>query len=492
MDIPSLLDTDPGGGSPATGTFAQACAAARVAVGTMRELAASGLPGEASGGDLVARIGAAAALAREVDLVLAQLSREADRRSDVPGGGVVRREGHRSAADLVATATGGTRAEAGRLIEVGRALEEIGASDGAPDAVPPDSPPPPRPAPRHPLVAGALSRGEISADCGTQIMTMLDSLPASVPAEHRERAERDLIARASGMSATRFAAVVRRFRARLDVAQHTRDLARMRERRSLRIWENRDGMLELHGQLDPETGAPLRAALDALVGDAMRRSKDSVGEDTRTTDQMRADSLAALARHGLGCTATDLPLSTVTVVVRVDEKDLHAGLGLGEVDGTSTPVDVATVRRMAADAHVIPAVLGSNGELLDFGRRRRLFTRSQRLALGERDGGCAFCGAALAWTDAHHIRWWGRDVGRTDLANGVLLCGHCHTTVHTQGWEIRATATEVWFVPPASVDPEQRPRPGGRARFDAPRDLGGLRQTRGVPPSAAEREHEAA
>ncbi|SEJ63105.1 HNH endonuclease [Demequina mangrovi] len=430
----------------------------------MRALTAEG---GSPGREVLGQLEAVALLAREVDMVLARLSREAQRLSDeAPGGGLARRHGHRGAADLVASTTGGTRAEAQRLLDAGRALE--GVEPAAPTSDPALAP---TPVPRHPHVAAALDRLEISVDCATQIIDMLDALEERVEPDRLTRAERELVARARGMSATRFAAVVRRTRAALDIHAHEKSLARMRASRWVRMYEDRDGMVVLSGRLDPETAAPVRAALDGLVGDAMRRSKDALGEDTRSTDQMRADALSALSRHGLGCTATDLPLSTVTVIVRIAEKDLHAGLGLGEVDGTSTPVDVATVRRMAADAHLIPAVLGSAGELLDLGRRRRLFTRSQRLALGERDGGCAFCGAPQVWTDAHHIQWWGRDHGRTDLANGVLLCGHCHTTVHTQGWDIHATATTIDFIPPASVDPARQPRPGGRRRFHAPHGL---------------------
>jgi len=489
MDAPHLFDDLPGGS--AVGAFGRACGQARSAVGTMRSLAGAG-----AAEDPVDRLGGAAQLAREVDLVLARTAREIECLSDAPGGGLARRHGHRSAADLVAATMGTTRAEAWRLLEVGRALEELEAGDDdderpaeddadspddsgedSPDEVPDDDPddddppppaPKPRPQPRYPAVAAALDRGEISADCGSQIITMLDSLSAEVSDERKQEAAGELVARAVGLDATRFARIVRRFKARLDVEEHQRTLARMRARRTLRMWENRDGMLVLNGELDPETAAPVRAALDALVGDAMRRSQEAVGEDTRTTDQMRADSLASLARHALGCTATDLALSTVSVVVRVNEADLRTGTGTAEVDGCTQPIDISTVRRMAANADLIPAVLGGRGELLDLGRRRRLFTRAQRLALGERDGGCAFCGAPPAWTEVHHIRWWGRDHGPTSLANGILLCSHCHHTIHDQGWDIEASDTEVWFIPPASVDPERRRRIGGRAKFYPP------------------------
>ena len=63
---------------------------------------------------------------------------------------------------------------------------------------------------------------------------------------------------------------------------------------------------------------------------------------------------------------------------------------------------------MAADAGIIPMVLGGESQTLDFGRTRRLFTTAQRLALAERDGGCAWpgCPHPPSYTEAHHLRWW--------------------------------------------------------------------------------------
>ncbi|WP_062515895.1 HNH endonuclease [Demequina gelatinilytica] len=499
MDIPNLFDADPGA-DPAVGSFRRACLDARAAVGTMRGLASSG-----GAADVVKRLGDAAQLAREVDMVLARTAHDIAIRSDVPGGGLAKHHGYRSAADLVAAAMGTTRAEAWRLLEVGRTLEEMeggkpddgsddpegGAGDGrdaAPDSpegnpppAPPPEPPTPRPAAsRYPAVAAALLQGEISADCGAQIITMLDSLAEGVPEEAKRVAASQLVERALGLDATRFARIVARFRAALDIEQHERNLARMRRARHLRMWENRAGMLVINGELDPETAAPVRAALDALVGDAMRASRANPGVDERTTDQMRADALADLARHALGCESTTPLLGSTTVVVRVSETDLRTGAGLGEVDGCSQPVDIATARRLAATAFVVPAVLGSKSELLDLGRRTYPFTRAQRIALGERDGGCAFCGVPPAWCEAHHLQFWSRG-GRTDLSNGALLCSHCHHVIHDQGWTVRATDTEIWFIPPSSVDPARVPRQGGRARFGPPR---AWRPRRGEPPSA--------
>ena len=217
----------------------------------------------------------------------------------------------------------------------------------------------------------------------------------------------------------------------------------------------------------------MKAAIEALVSDALRRREPTssderaIVDDPRTIPQIGADALAEVARHALGCAQTITPLAKTTVVVRLELDVLRSGIGHARIDGIDQPISAATARRMAADAELIPAVFGGASLPLDLGRAARLITRAQRLALGERDGGCASCGQNIAYVEAHHIEWWERDAGPTDLANGVLLCSFCHRMVHRDGWGIRATAGSVWFIPPPHVDPHQTPRLGGRARFES-------------------------
>ena len=92
-----------------------------------------------------------------------------------------------------------------------------------------------------------------------------------------------------------------------------------------------------------------------------------------------------------------------------------------------------TVRRLACDAAIIPAVLGSEGEVLDLGRQVRLFTGSQVRRLWLRDGCCSFpgCDMPAQWADAHHLVHWA-DGGGTGVDNGALLCERHHTIVHTR------------------------------------------------------------
>ena len=120
---------------------------------------------------------------------------------------------------------------------------------------------------------------------------------------------------------------------------------------------------------------------------------------------------------------------------------LKTGLAEAAVTGTTaddTELSIATIRRLACDAEIIPAVLGTQGEALDVGRASRLVTAAIWVALVLRDRHCAFpgCDRPPLMCHAHHIRHW-INGGETKLSNLVLLCGHHHRVIHHTPWEVR-------------------------------------------------------
>ncbi|RJT89654.1 HNH endonuclease [Cryobacterium melibiosiphilum] len=251
-----------------------------------------------------------------------------------------------------------------------------------------------------------------------------------------------------------------------------------------------NGMKRYVLEADPVSAAFFDTAIDALVGAELRKPRfeptetapstdeDECGEphlqlvETRTIQQMCFDAFVEIVRHGLSCTQGPGPLNHTTVIVRMTLQSLLDGLGEAHLDGIEQPISAGTARRMAADAHIIPMVLGGDSEVLDFGVGRRLFSRAQKLALAERDGGCATpgCNRPPSYTQAHHILWWKAHGGPTDLTNGVLQCGPCHHRIHEEGWDVVVTHNVVWFIPPTSIDPNRRPHRGGRP--PAPRPTG--------------------
>ncbi|MFW7413875.1 DUF222 domain-containing protein [Demequina sp. SO4-18] len=407
---------------------------------------------------------------RSWDLCMASTSAEIGRRSapDLGSTGLARKRGFTDPATMLANETGSSRREARTLIEAGRAIAEAEAHERKElEALATGAPPPEPEEPVYPEVARALAERRIGVDAASAITGMLDSVRALVTREVVAETERQLVRKAPGLSAEKFRVIVRRHLAwlRADAAEERQKT--MAADRYLVLKEDSDGMVEIRGRLDPVSAAPLRAAIDGMVKRAFRMRRDDpdpLAPDNRTAGQIRADALSTFARHMLGCKKAPISKASTTVVVWTGLEDLKRGVGAAEVEGGDGVIPVSELRKLAVDAQYIPVVLGGKGQVLDVGRKWRMFSRAQRVALLERDGGCAMCGAPPSHCEAHHIEWWSWG-GKSDLSNGVMLCVACHHTVHNNGWGIQASHDEVWFIPPAEVDPTRTRRLGGRARF---------------------------
>ena len=424
------------------------------------------LPASAlKGSQLIAVNNALGLLQRRTSAVHAPVAAEIMRESrpELGSDGLAKQQGFRNPAVLIAATTGTSTGDAQRLVKVGEATAPRTTLTG--EAAPA----------RHPFVAAAHNAGKIGVDAASAIITMLDRAALRADRDALDAAERILSEQAVGMSLDQLAKLIARAEAHLDpdgLEPKERDA---RGERNLVMYE-RDGMFHFNGKCDVESGAPIKTVIEAVVTADFRAALDDPNRgsdpdsDMRSVPQRQLDALVLMARHVLGCEQKDLPLAGATVVVRMSLDDLESGEGHALIDGINQPVSIATARRMAAGGSIIPCVLGNAGQILEWGREKRLFTRSQRLALVERDGGCAMCGLPPGMTRAHHILWWVRDRGPTDLENGVLLCESCHHRIHDNGWDIRiegvGTRAKVWFIPPRHVDPDRTPRLGGRARFD--------------------------
>ena len=209
-----------------------------------------------------------------------------------------------------------------------------------------------------------------------------------------------------------------------------------------------DGMYHAVLTLDPASHAAIQPVIDALS--APVTATDENGQpllDTRTGDQRRLDALVEVCgayqtagnRVRLGVKAR--------LVVTMNLTDLQHGVGHGTSDNGDI-LSPATMRHLACDAGIIPAVLGSDSELLDLGREERLATPAQIIALRHRDNGCSYpsCDRPPNWCQAHHIKHW-LDGGPTNLNNLTLLCQRHHTIVHQHGHTATITKTGVTWHP---------------------------------------------
>uniref|UniRef100_UPI002626073E HNH endonuclease signature motif containing protein n=1 Tax=Nocardioides sp. TaxID=35761 RepID=UPI002626073E len=99
--------------------------------------------------------------------------------------------------------------------------------------------------------------------------------------------------------------------------------------------------------------------------------------------------------------------------------------------------------------NLIPAVLGTRGEVVDLGRTTRLFTTGQVKALRLRHPHCQGhgCDRPASHCEAHHHHRW-LDGGPTDLTNALLLCSRCHHRAHDPRLTTEVTDNgEVHFTP---------------------------------------------
>ncbi|MEU8255591.1 DUF222 domain-containing protein [Micromonospora inaquosa] len=313
----------------------------------------------------------------------------------------------------------------------------------------------------NPGVRQALADGHISLDQARVIADTVNTVQTTAGPEAADKAVSLLTDWAGQFDPTHLRTLGTRILEHIapdlaDAAAHAAleaDARRATRDRHLTLSTLTDGRLRLTGTLDTETAGLFRAAIDPL-------STPSGTDDSRSPGQRRHDALADICQ--LALRTGELPDSggdPAQIVVTTNYDGLTQQLSSGALDiGLHLTPD--TVRRLACDATILPAVLDSAGQVLDVGRQRRLITGPLRRALVLRDRGCAFpgCDRPPRWCHAHHIHHW-TDGGTTNLDNAVLLRGHHHRHVHQTDWVVRlGDDGHPEFIPPAWLDPEQLPR----------------------------------
>jgi Domain of unknown function (DUF222) len=316
---------------------------------------------------------------------------------------------------------------------------------------------------RRPALDLALGSAEVNVEQAQVIGAVVADLPEQVGADVVDKAEAALIEHADRFDPDALRRLGRRILSHVapEVAEEAerkaleRAEARARAGRGLTLSAAGDGRVRIHGTLDAESAAVVTAALDPLCN-----PRTGPAGDERTSPQRRADALVEVCRIALRTdTLPDHGGERPQLVVTVPFDVLQGQLGIGMLD-TGEALSPTAVRRLACDAGIIPAVLGGEGQVLDLGRSRRLFTGAVRRALVLRDGGCAFpaCDRPARWCDGHHIVP-AFDGGPTCVDNGVLVCGFHHRLLHEGDWQVRLSADRLpEFIPPAHVDPLRRPQ----------------------------------
>ncbi|WP_245541752.1 DUF222 domain-containing protein [Sporichthya polymorpha] len=260
-----------------------------------------------------------------------------------------------------------------------------------------------------------------------------------------------------------------------DAPAESKRAARAQRKRSLTITDLGNGLHRIRGELTDEVAALVKAALDPL---AAPRPAVNGQRDERSAPQRRHDALGDVFRQFLRF--GDLPPSHgvrphLHVTATVETMAGDTGHPFART-ATGEDLDIATVQRIAYDAGITPIVANTLGVPLAMGREVRTATPAQWAALVARDIGCIGegCTRPAAWCEAHHIEWWDRDDGPTDVDKMALVCSHGHylirssprrdppqplTALQGKGWGVRMAADgHPEMIPPKWVDSEQKPR----------------------------------
>ena len=196
-------------------------------------------------------------------------------------------------------------------------------------------------------------------------------------------------------------------------------------------------------QLQPEEGAVLIGAIDALVPQETR---------LRDWDRASAAALVELAKGGTAVASTQRP----TVLLSVSETVLAGERGAGDVAslGSGGLVGTETARRIACDSRTQLLYRDEGGKITGIGRTSRTVPAWMRRAVEERDGGtCTFPACERdVHLECHHILPVAQG-GPTVLDNLLLVCWTHHKLAHEGGWSLRGEAGPhiTWVRPDGSA-----------------------------------------
>ena len=416
--------------------------------------------------------------------------------------GLAQRSGFRNAEELLKTTTGATGREAVTAVRVGRMVREAAVDlgvDPATGALIEAA------EPWLACVAAAVSSGSLSVGAADAVRTGLGQPTDNVSSAALADAAASLCDLAATLDVDRLLKRARELRDDLDEAGIADRERECFEKRSLKMFVLGNGMGRLIWDMDPETYATVlelntratspKRGVRFVTGDD-KETAERILNDPRSIGQLASDTFLGLLQAGADADSTQLlgsggaairvivtkkTLETTGVTGRTGGGARAGDLigtadpsttgatgggdpaftpGHGHIEATGAPLTAATIQRLSCDGATTEVTIDAFGQPLDVGREHRTFTPKQRIALAIRDGGCVFgdCDKEPSMTEAHHIVPWSQG-GRTDLANGILLCKFHHLLVHNNGWEIYRVGTDYFLVPPKDVDPQQRPRP---------------------------------
>ena len=433
----------------------------------------------------LARLDALERLGRRLDGARVAATAEVARRADIDyvgdGSSLSKRMGCTGKYDLITSVTHTSRREVKRRIGLGvDTAERVELGRVRPAA--------------FPAVSAALASGELGVDSAEVIVRGLNEVIRHADPADVLLAERVLVANATGtltadtvglpgagiaLPADEMRRLTHEWQARLDPDGIAPSEDALEARSSIRFGDFERGLYRIFGGVTPDFRGEIETLMSSrlspraavacaptagpgeLDGAGAVADETVVDVDRRPLGEKQADIFREVfrevARHPkAGLIGGAAP----TVVVHVNAVDLNAGRGVGWIDGVEAPVSLKTVHQALCSGGFVPVLFGANNEVLRIGDKQRTFPAKMRKAIAARDGGCIIpgCDVPAYRTEVHHVVPWALG-GRTEVANGVLLCFRHHHAIETSGWQIRMTRGRPEVRGPHWMDPTQTWRP---------------------------------
>jgi hypothetical protein len=302
---------------------------------------------------------------------------------------------------------------------------------------------------RHEPTAAALAEGAISTDHARVITECVDRLPGdledpSIP----ERAEKHLLTEARDLDPRSLAILAEHVLTvvapKIGEERDARALEREEREARANAWLTMapDGKGSYRGKFSIPTmqGAMLKKMLLAFAAPKHQASKKADEDapevvERRLSPERMGDAFCELIERLPAHKLPQLGGLNASIIVLLDFTGLKSDVGRAVLE-TGEPISASLARRMACEAGLIPAVLGSRSELLNLGRTARLFSGAQRLGMviTQRQCTAVGCDWPAHLCHAHHDDTW-LSGGRTDLEMGRLLCPRHHARIHDPRFE---------------------------------------------------------
>jgi len=327
------------------------------------------------------------------------------------------REGHRTAADWVASKTGGKVGEARDSLELARRLEEL------------------------PALREAFTAGELSHEQAHVVSSAAWIDPASERALVDAARSKPLPALKRDCQAVHDAAITD------DVAAYKR----VHDTRYFKTWREGNA-IRCDGRFTIDDGAILESAVAKMADTIFTQARQQNRRES--AGAYAADAIVALARNASSGDGCEAPVATeVTIVIdyetymtakkRYDSRCEIAGLG---------PIPARAARVMAGDA-ILKAVVTKGEDIHSVVHFRRTIPSKVRSALKVRDPHCQVPGCTQTWhLEVDHWRVDYADGGPTSLDNLVRLCRFHHRQKTLNGYRLTGGPGHWQWHPPSPRD----------------------------------------